>query len=79
MEACKQALDVCCTFLYVCWSKIENFLPSPSVAGLALLRLRDRIERDPFGALRGWNEYDGENDPCSWFGVECSRGKVVAL
>ncbi|KAG2723961.1 hypothetical protein I3843_02G171700 [Carya illinoinensis] len=34
---------------------------------------------DPFGALLDWKEEDGEVDPCSWFGVECSDGKVVAL
>lgn len=55
------------------------FLHSVSVAGWALLRLRDKIESDPFGALRGWHEYDGESNPCSWFGVECSDGKVVVL
>lgn len=46
-------------------------------AGLALLRFRDRIENDPFGALSSWN--DGEIDPCFWSGVECSDGIVVAL
>ncbi|PKI58847.1 hypothetical protein CRG98_020746 [Punica granatum] len=30
------------------------------MARLALLRLRDRIESDLFGALRGWHYYDGE-------------------
>ncbi|XP_030534326.1 probable inactive receptor-like protein kinase At3g56050 [Rhodamnia argentea] len=47
--------------------------------GLALLRVRDKVVSDPFGALRNWNENDGEIDPCSWFGVECSDGKVVVL
>ncbi|KAM1595208.1 hypothetical protein PS2_001492 [Malus domestica] len=47
--------------------------------GLALLRFRERVESDPFGALANWNDEDGEVDPCSWFGVECSDGKVVAL
>lgn len=38
--------------------------------------------RDPFGALSKWGENDGVGDsinPCSWFGVECSDGKVVIL
>lgn len=48
-------------------------------AGLALLRLRDRIESDPLGALTSWHEEEGEVDPCSWRGVECSDGKVVIL
>ncbi|XP_041001111.1 LOW QUALITY PROTEIN: probable inactive receptor-like protein kinase At3g56050 [Juglans microcarpa x Juglans regia] len=47
--------------------------------GLALLRFRERVLSDPFGALLDWKEEDGEVDPCSWFGVECSDGKVVAL
>ncbi|XP_022148367.1 inactive receptor-like serine/threonine-protein kinase At2g40270 [Momordica charantia] len=44
--------------------------------GFALLRIREGIVRDPFGALSSWN---GEFDHCSWFGVECSDGKVVLL
>ncbi|KAK9279153.1 hypothetical protein L1049_012830 [Liquidambar formosana] len=49
--------------------------------GLALLRFRERVARDPFGALSGWYDGDGDGDvdPCSWFGVECSDGKVVIL
>lgn len=47
--------------------------------GLALLRLRERVVNDPFGALLNWKEEDGVINPCSWFGVECSDGKVVVL
>uniref|UniRef100_A0A0A0KF88 Protein kinase domain-containing protein n=1 Tax=Cucumis sativus TaxID=3659 RepID=A0A0A0KF88_CUCSA len=47
--------------------------------GLALLRIRDAVGSDPFGALANWNDKDGEFDHCSWFGVECSDGKVVIL
>ncbi|BBG98081.1 Leucine-rich repeat protein kinase family protein [Prunus dulcis] len=47
--------------------------------GLALLRFRDRVVSDPFGALSNWNDDDGEVDPCSWFGVECADGKVVVF
>ncbi|KAI4302433.1 hypothetical protein MLD38_038178 [Melastoma candidum] len=47
--------------------------------GLALLRLRERIVSDPFGVLMNWTGNDGEFDHCSWFGVECSDGKVVVL
>ncbi|XP_038902804.1 inactive receptor-like serine/threonine-protein kinase At2g40270 [Benincasa hispida] len=47
--------------------------------GLALLRIREGILRDPFGALANWNDKGGEFDHCSWFGVECSDGKVVIL
>ncbi|KAL4379244.1 hypothetical protein GQ457_02G021970 [Hibiscus cannabinus] len=55
----------------VCWSLNEE--------GLALLRLREKVVNDPFGALSDWKEQDGEVDHCSWFGVECSDGKVIAL
>lgn len=47
--------------------------------GWALLRFRQRVVRDPFDALSGWNAEDGDIDPCSWFGIECSDGKVVIL
>ena len=48
-------------------------------AGLALLRIREAIVRDPYGALSTWNDKDEHVDHCSWFGVECSDGKVVIL
>ncbi|PRQ59497.1 putative protein kinase RLK-Pelle-LRR-VI-2 family [Rosa chinensis] len=57
--------------LSLCWSLNDE--------GLALLRFRERVVSDPFGALSNWNDEDGEIDPCSWFGVECSEGKVVVL
>ncbi|XVE69467.1 hypothetical protein DITRI_Ditri09bG0154500 [Diplodiscus trichospermus] len=47
--------------------------------GLALLRFRESVVNDPFGALSDWKEEDGEVDHCFWFGVECSDGKVVVL
>ncbi|ESR49028.1 protein MALE DISCOVERER 2 [Citrus sinensis] len=57
--------------LCLCWSLNDE--------GLALLRLRERVVRDPYGALTSWRSCDTENNPCSWFGVECSDGKVVNL
>ncbi|KAL2317103.1 hypothetical protein Fmac_030979 [Flemingia macrophylla] len=47
--------------------------------GKALLKLRQRIVSDPFGALSNWIHDEVSVDPCNWFGVECSDGKVVAL
>ncbi|CAN1354560.1 Protein MALE DISCOVERER 1 [Linum perenne] len=41
---------------------------------MALLRFREKVESDPFGALSTWN------DPhyyCSWFGVHCSASAHV--
>ncbi|KAF9675700.1 hypothetical protein SADUNF_Sadunf09G0059700 [Salix dunnii] len=56
-----------------------SFCWSLNTEGLALLRFRARVERDPFGVLSNWIEKEGDIDPCSWFGVECSDGKVVIL
>ncbi|KAM7527644.1 hypothetical protein LguiB_031054 [Lonicera macranthoides] len=47
--------------------------------GMALLKFRERVVRDPFGALSDWNYSHGESDHCSWFGVECSDGRIVIL
>lgn len=47
--------------------------------GIHLLRFREGIEHDPYGALSNWGE-NGAIDYCSWFGVTCSDDfKVVAL
>jgi len=48
-------------------------------AGNALLKFRQRIVSDPFGALTDWVDDDASFDPCNWFGVECSDERVVAL
>lgn len=46
------------------------------LAALALMKFKERIERDPFGALMNW----GELSHCSWSGVVCSHdGRVVIL
>ncbi|XP_027334074.1 inactive receptor-like serine/threonine-protein kinase At2g40270 [Abrus precatorius] len=47
--------------------------------GLAMQKMRERMVRDPLGALSSWNGEEGVVDPCSWFGVECSHGNVVSL
>ncbi|GFZ15057.1 protein kinase family protein [Actinidia rufa] len=67
------AVLVCllCQDLNLCWSLNDE--------GLALLRFRERVVSDPFGALSNWNDDVGVIDPCSWFGVECSDGNVVVL
>ncbi|OWM66677.1 inactive receptor-like serine/threonine-protein kinase At2g40270 isoform X2 [Punica granatum] len=58
---------------------------SLNTQGVALLRFRDRVSKDPFGALSNWKwnaQGDGGGgiiDPCSWFGIECSHGRVVIL
>ncbi|KAJ6726880.1 PROTEIN MALE DISCOVERER 2 [Salix purpurea] len=48
--------------------------------GMALLKLREGIVSDPYGALKSWKMDLGVINPCSWFGVECSDDdKVVVL
>lgn len=56
-----------------------SFCCSLNIEGLALLQFRDRVVNDPFKALLNWNRGGVGNDVCSWFGVQCSDGKVVAL
>ncbi|KAH7549855.1 hypothetical protein JRO89_XS13G0092300 [Xanthoceras sorbifolium] len=55
--------------LSLCWSLNRE--------GLTLLRLRERVVRDPYRALSNWDDSGGDTDHCFWFGVECSDGKVV--
>lgn len=57
--------------LSFCWSLNDE--------GLALLRFRERVESDPYGALSNWKDGDGVENPCSWFGVGCFNGNVVSL
>lgn len=44
-----------------------------------MLKFKERVVSDPFGALLNWTEKVGVVDPCLWFGVECANGHVVAL
>ncbi|XP_024980234.1 inactive receptor-like serine/threonine-protein kinase At2g40270 [Cynara cardunculus var. scolymus] len=56
-----------------------HFCFSLNDEGFSLLRFRDRVVNDPFGVLSNWNDDIGGANPCSWFGVNCSNGRVVAL
>jgi len=45
--------------------------------GAALLKFKEAVDSDPYGALKNWDE--GSMSPCSWFGVECSDdGRVMS-
>lgn len=46
-------------------------------AGFALLKFRDKVDLDPYGALANWNTDD--DDPCEWLGVHCVDGEVQKL
>lgn len=54
-----------------CWSLNDE--------GMALLRFRERIISDPFGALKNWKDDNSVMNPCSWNGVDCSDRSVVSL
>lgn len=47
--------------------------------GTALLRFKERVVNDPYGALSSWRENNVDANPCSWFGVECVEGSVISL
>lgn len=47
--------------------------------GMALLRFKERVVRDPLNSLSSWISEDGDLDHCSWFGINCSDGIVVVL
>ncbi|CAJ1859186.1 unnamed protein product [Sphenostylis stenocarpa] len=47
--------------------------------GKALLKFKQGIVRDPFGALSNWVNDEVAVTHCNWFGVECSDGRVVVL
>ncbi|KAM7271913.1 hypothetical protein ACFE04_031127 [Oxalis oulophora] len=53
---------------------------SLNTEGLALLKLREKVVNDPYGALLNWIDSEDEFNHCSWFGVHCSSNRnVVAL
>ncbi|CAN6354849.1 unnamed protein product [Urochloa humidicola] len=43
--------------------------------GAALLKFKEALDADPYGALENWDEES--SSPCSWFGVECSNDGLV--
>lgn len=54
-----------------CWSLNDE--------GVALLKFKERVVSDPYGALSNWRYEKGVETPCSWVGVGCSEGYVVVL
>ncbi|KAJ6831117.1 inactive receptor-like serine/threonine-protein kinase [Iris pallida] len=72
-------LRIACFLLWASlFSEQLDLCASVNGEGRALLRLRERVEDDPYGALASWVE--SAVDPCGWSGVECSDdGTVVAL
>ncbi|XP_075500098.1 inactive receptor-like serine/threonine-protein kinase At2g40270 isoform X1 [Primulina tabacum] len=56
-----------------------SFCCSLNDEGLALLRVKEKVFSDPYGALSNWKDEVGVENPCSWVGVGCSEGYVVVL
>ncbi|KAI3685620.1 hypothetical protein L6452_34871 [Arctium lappa] len=69
-----------CSFLKATLDRrlILNLCFSLNDEGFYLLRSRDRVANDLFGVLSNWNDDLGGANPCSWFGVNRSKGCVVA-
>lgn len=71
---------VCLVLLLLFHPSLVLLCFSLNSEGLALLKFRERVVKDPFNALSNWSAQEGDFDHCSWFGVHCSDdGKVVAL
>ncbi|XP_022776535.1 serine/threonine-protein kinase BRI1-like 2 [Durio zibethinus] len=51
-------------------------VPSIKTDAVALLAFKKMIEQDPNGVLSGWKL---ERNPCAWYGVSCSSGRVIQL
>lgn len=60
---------------------LQLLLPCSSLnsEGMALLRFKERVVKDPLNSLSNWISEDGDLDHCSWFGINCSDGIVVVL
>ncbi|GMI88895.1 Male Disoverer 2, morphogenesis of root hair 1 [Hibiscus trionum] len=79
-ERLKFRMMVLMLFILVSSLFEQNFSsPLNNEEAMALLRFKQRVVSDPFGALSNWKEIDGAIEPCSWFGVECSDEKIVNL
>ncbi|KAJ7942774.1 Receptor kinase [Quillaja saponaria] len=51
-------------------------VPSIKTDGQALLLFKKMIQNDPTGVLSGWQV---ARNPCNWYGVSCSVGRVTQL
>ncbi|CAL4894032.1 unnamed protein product [Urochloa decumbens] len=73
MGTCRRRVPALC-FLF--WFLMGYQLcASLNHEGAALLKFKEALDADPYGALKNWDE--GSSSPCSWFGVECSNDGLV--
>ncbi|XWS22930.1 hypothetical protein CRYUN_Cryun29cG0078000 [Craigia yunnanensis] len=61
---------------YISVSATQQVVPSIKTDAVALLAFKKMIEKDPNGVLSGRKL---ERNPCSWYGVSCSSGRVIQL
>ncbi|XP_030548398.1 protein MALE DISCOVERER 2 isoform X1 [Rhodamnia argentea] len=66
-----------CYFLFLILSLQIRHCLSLNSEGFALLKFRDKVDLDPYGALANWTTDD--DDPCEWLGVHCVDGEVQKL
>ncbi|CAN6327903.1 unnamed protein product [Urochloa humidicola] len=73
MGTCGRRVPVVC-FLF--WFLMGfQLCASLNHEGAALLKFKEALDADPYGALENWDEES--SNPCSWFGVECSNDGLV--
>ncbi|XP_015895351.3 serine/threonine-protein kinase BRI1-like 2 [Ziziphus jujuba] len=74
-------------FLHLSFTLVSMVLVSASAAGEgvvtsiktdaeALMKFKKMIQQDPDGVFSGWQL---DRNPCSWYGVSCSMGRVTEL
>ncbi|GLT96812.1 hypothetical protein SLE2022_144100 [Rubroshorea leprosula] len=57
-------------------SATEQGVLSSKTDAAALLAFKNMIQKDPNGVLSGWKL---ARNPCTWYGVSCSQGRVTQL
>lgn len=71
-----------CKFQFICFVVLIlgsglRGSSSLNLEGSILLKLRARVDLDPYNSLASWDPED--RDPCNWFGVDCVDGEVQML
>ncbi|PKA55312.1 putative LRR receptor-like serine/threonine-protein kinase [Apostasia shenzhenica] len=78
MERWRIRVDFLVLLLFVSSCRKLGICSSVDDEGRALLRFREGVEEDPYGALSDWGRRGV--DHCFWFGVECSEnGRAISL
>ncbi|XP_021293405.1 serine/threonine-protein kinase BRI1-like 2 [Herrania umbratica] len=73
---CHLALALVYTVCFSVSATEQVVVPPIKTDAVALLAFKKMIEKDPNGVLSGWKP---ERNPCAWYGVSCSSGRVIQL